>query len=168
MAVYVIFAGMDSWRFHFEWLVHFLSANSRHGTHSPFVYRLVDEVVYAKRKASESGDKVKRLTARLIDWLQPSTVYTLGSEQHLPSPLDFVMIDCSDYEKVGAQIEALWPRLHSKSVLVLSDFHCHAGAKALWQSIKAKPDVTVTIDLFRVGLVFFHPGQAKEDFKIRY
>src|SRR5690606_16115486 len=43
----VIFAPMYKLRFHFEYVRHFLMSHSRHGTHSPFVYRLVDEVIYA-------------------------------------------------------------------------------------------------------------------------
>jgi len=116
----------------------------------------------------EPSDKVERLTTRLFDRFQPHTVYKLSGGQHLPSSLDFVIIDGGGHEKLAAQIEALWPRLHPRSVLVLSGFHRHDNAKALWRSIKAKPNVTVTIDLFWVGLVFFHSGQCKEDFKIRF
>ena len=37
-----------------------------------------------------------------------------------------------------------------------------------WETIKEHPRVTVTIDLFFIGLVFFKSDQAKEDFIIRY
>lgn len=37
---------MANIRFFIDYLGHFLTANSRHGVHSPFVYRLVDEVIY--------------------------------------------------------------------------------------------------------------------------
>ena len=143
-------------------------AHSRHGTHSPFVFRLVDEVIYAKRLSGEPRDKVKRLTTRLIDWFQPRTVYMLGNEQPPISRLDFVAVDCGILDKPVSEIKKLWPQLHAGSVLVLSDVYRDNEAKALWQFIKAQPDVTVTIDLFRAGLVFFRLGQAKEDFKIRY
>lgn len=160
---------MASLRFYFDWVTHFLAANSRHGTHSPFIYQLVDKVVYAKRRASEPPDKVKRLIVRLIDWFQPGTVYDAqGSKLPPTSGLDFVIVDCVGPEKLTAQMELLWPQLHAGSVLVVSGLYRDAEAKALWQSIKIKREVTVTIDLFRVGLVFFHLGQAKEDFKIRY
>ncbi len=159
---------MGRLRFYFEWLVHFLSANSRHGTHSPFVYQLVDEVVYAKRLPGEPGDKVKRLIGRLINRFQPGIVFTLANEPMPTSRLDFVIIDAGALERPVAQVEALWPQLHAGSVLVLSDHYRDTESKALWQSIKIKPEVTVAIDLFRVGLVFFHSGQAKEDFKIRF
>ncbi|MGV3761103.1 hypothetical protein [Parapedobacter sp.] len=158
---------MSLLRYYLDKLGHFLSAHSRHGTHSPFVYRLVDEVVYAKRVPGEPRDKVKRLVGRLIDRFQPATVYTHNASVPV-SPLDFVFIDCVALGDPVAELRALWPHLRHTSVLVVSGCYRTAKAKALWQAIKAKPDVTVTIDLFRAGLVFFHSGQAREDFKIRY
>lgn len=143
-------------------------ANSRHGTHSPFVYQLIDKVVYTRRQTGEPRDKVKRLTERLIDWFQPGTVYTPGDGPLPATTVDFVIMDCRNHGKLAAEVEALWPRLHPGSVLVLSNCYRSAMAKALWQSIKANPEVTVTIDLFHLGLVFFHAGQAREDFIIRY
>ena len=41
------------------------------------------------------------------------------------------------------------------------------GEKDAWQEIKAHPRVTVTVDLFWIGLVFFKQGQAKEDFLVK-
>lgn len=166
--VYAIFVPVGHLQYYLDGLAHFFAAHSRHGTHSPFVYRLVDEVIYARRLPGESHDKVKRLVERLIDRFRPGTVYVMGSGPPRVSLLDFVIVDCGVHEAPVGQVEALWQRLHAGSVLVLLGCHRTAGAKALWQSIKAKPDVTVTIDLFHIGLVFFHSGQAKEDFKIRY
>ena len=37
---------MANVRFFLDYLLHVLKANSRHGVHSPFVYRLVDTVIY--------------------------------------------------------------------------------------------------------------------------
>lgn len=160
---------MGRLRFYVDWLTHFLVANSRHGTHSPFVYRLVDNVVYGRLQVGEPRDKRTRLIARLIDWFQPDTVYDMRIDEHPPiSRIDFVVADCVHAETLVTQLDRLWPRLHTQSVFVLLGCHRTAGANLLWQSIKNRPEVTVTIDLFDIGLVFFHSGQAKEDFKIRY
>jgi hypothetical protein len=37
----------------------------------------------------------------------------------------------------------------------------------LWELIKKNPKVTVTIDTFQWGLVFFRSEQVKEDFIVR-
>src|SRR5690606_36745136 len=91
-----IFARMCSWRFYVDYLIHFVCSNSRHGTHSPFVYGLVDKVFYGKRQPGEPRDKVERLIARLTSRFQPSAVYTLGDP--LPQQLDFVVVKGGDPE----------------------------------------------------------------------
>ena len=40
--------------------------------------------------------------------------------------------------------------------------------KVAWSEIKNRPQVTVTIDLFWLGLVYFRKGQAKEHFKLKF
>jgi len=133
-------------------IIHFLMSHSRHGTHSPFVYRLVDEVIYAPRKVGEPRDKVQRLISRLVSRFKP----------------DFVIINGNNVEAIASQLGRVWPHLHAGSVLILNDIYRNRRMKALWQIVQERPDVTVTIDLFHLGLVFFHKGQAKEDFRIRF
>lgn len=157
---------MKSARFYLDYVQHLLTANTRHGTHSPFVYRLVDEVIYARRQPEESRDRVVRLVARLVDHFRPREVYEPGSGP-APEPLDFVLATGRDAGETADGLRALWPKLHSGSVLLLTDSYRNAKAKLLWQSIKARPEVTVTVDLFRVQLVFFRSGQAREHFRIR-
>ena len=167
VAGFITFAAVYKLRFYFDWLKHFIVANSRHGTHSPCVYRLVDEVIYADRQPDEPGDKVQRLIGRLIRRFEPEQIYAPGGHVDPGPVVDFAVIDGHSREKnPQAEVDTLWPRFHPGSVLVLTG--CHDHAKALWLSLKARPDVTVTIDLFHVGLVFFRKGQAKENFIIRF
>ena len=154
-------------RYYVAYIQHQLTANSRHGTHSPFVYRLVDEVIYAKRKTDEPEDKVKRLIARLIDRFQAKRVHRLG-ERLSEERLDFMIVPANNAATLSHQLKQGWPNLHSGSVVVLQGIYSNQGMRQLWQSIKERQEVTVTIDLFHVGLVFLHEGQAKEDFRISF
>ncbi|MCX6245314.1 MAG: class I SAM-dependent methyltransferase [Bacteroidetes bacterium] len=54
--------------------------------------------------------------------------------------------------------------IHNDSVLILDDIHWSEEMEEAWDEIRAHPSVTVTIDLFRMGLVFFNTGLSKEDF----
>lgn len=54
------------------------------------------------------------------------------------------------------------------SVLLLDDIHWSAGMGRAWEAIKADLRVTVTVDLYRMGLVFLHHGQQREHFRLRY
>jgi len=54
------------------------------------------------------------------------------------------------------------------SLLIVLGIYPSTEQKYQWKRIQAHSAVTVTIDLFYVGLVYFREGQAKEDFKIRF
>jgi predicted O-methyltransferase YrrM len=55
------------------------------------------------------------------------------------------------------------------SILIFDDIHWSAEMEKAWLEIKASPEVTLTIDLFFIGLVFVRKAQKeKEHFTIRY
>lgn len=55
----------------------------------------------------------------------------------------------------------------NESVWIFDDIHWSAGMEDAWKIIKNNPKVTVTIDTFQWGLVFFRREQEKEHFVIR-
>lgn len=59
-------------------------------------------------------------------------------------------------------------KAHDKSIFIFDDIHWSDEMEQAWETIKKHPKVTVTIDLFFIGIVFFKTDQAKEDFVIRY
>lgn len=57
---------------------------------------------------------------------------------------------------------------HPDSIIALGDIHWSDEMEETWEMIKQMPGVTLTIDLFDLGLVFFRSGRlAKEHFRIR-
>ena len=253
-----------------DYLKHRLTSKSRHGTHSPFVYKLTDEVIYdfksnddyksieAQRKKLLNDDSLVNVTdlgagshlnknrtkkvrqiaknalkspslAQLIYRLakdnDPKNIVELGTclgvttaylskacpdadiitvegcpetakvaynnfrqldlenvelrvgnfDQLLPeiiaeqAQLDFVYVD-GNHRKDATINYFNWclPKVHEGTLLIFDDIYWSEGMKEAWEEIKANPQVTVTIDLFWIGLVFFKKGQAKEHFKIKY
>jgi len=81
---------MFSIKFALSHFLHQRKATSRHGLHSPFVYRLVDEVIYdfsnkkvyaEIEKTAKPGkrlNKADKLLYRLVADAQPKTVWLLG------------------------------------------------------------------------------------------
>ncbi|SHG43973.1 Methyltransferase domain-containing protein [Salegentibacter echinorum] len=63
--------------------------------------------------------------------------------------------------------EKLLPTSHNDSVFVFDDIHWSPGMEAAWEEIKAHLQVTVSIDTYYLGLIFFRKEQAKQHFKIR-
>jgi predicted O-methyltransferase YrrM len=63
--------------------------------------------------------------------------------------------------------ELLLPTITNESVWIFDDIHWSEGMDEAWGIIKNHPKVTVTIDTFQWGLVFFRREQEKEHFVIR-
>ena len=63
--------------------------------------------------------------------------------------------------------ELLLPTITNDSVWIFDDIHWSAEMEETWKVIKNHPKVTVTIDTFQWGLVFFRKEQEKEHFIIR-
>ena len=260
---------MLNFRFTKDYLLHRFKAKTRHGVHSPFVYRLIDEVIYdfepkkvyieieALRKqllndnrtinvidlgagSKVNNDQTKKISDiarnalkpprlaqllyRLAADLKPGNIIELGTclgittiylqkavpeakvytlegspetaavaleifadanvasikeitgnfDDTLPGvineldQLDFVFVDGNHQKKATLQyFEWCLPKVHENTLLIFDDIYWSEGMKQAWGEIKANPKVTVTVDLFWIGLVFFKPGRAKEDFSIK-
>ena len=62
--------------------------------------------------------------------------------------------------------EALLPTISNDSVWIFDDIHWSADMEEAWEIIKNHPKVSVTIDTFQWGIVFFRAEQQKEHFII--
>ncbi|WP_406824212.1 O-methyltransferase [Pedobacter sp. KACC 23697] len=257
-------------QFIIDYLKHRLTAKSRHGTHSPFVYKLADEVIYDFNDKSEyknieeqrkklfnddsiitvtdlgagshlnknrtkkvsqiaknalKSPRLAKLIYRLAKNAKAKSAIELGTclgvttaylakadaqakvvtiegcpqtaevarknfqelnleniELHVgnfdlilpdiiaqqPS-LDFVYID-GNHRKDATLNYFKWclPKVNENSLLIFDDIYWSEGMKEAWSEIKNHPDVTITIDLFWIGLVYFKKGQAKEHFKLKF
>ncbi|MBC8154258.1 MAG: class I SAM-dependent methyltransferase [Bacteroidetes bacterium] len=83
--------------------------------------------------------------------------------------IDLVFFDANhQYEPTIRYFNTCLPKAHNDTVFVFDDIHWSAGMEQAWQTIKAHPDVTLTIDLFAVGLVFFRREQPKQHVILRF
>ena len=260
---------MVNLRFVQAYLEHLLRAKTRHGVHSPFVYRLIDKVIYdfhAKadyesienirkgllqddrvievrdlgagshlnrnrqkqvktiaRNASKSP-RLAQLIYRLAADASPRNIIELGTclgitttylaraapdarvitiegcpqtaavaretlekaeagaELHvgnfddvLPALLegleyiDMVYVDGNHRKDATLNYFAqCLPKLSDRSIMIFDDFYWSKGMQEAWEEIKAHPEVSVTIDLFWIGLVYVRRPQAKEHFRVRF
>lgn len=65
-----------------------------------------------------------------------------------------------------AYFEALLPTISNDSIWIFDDIHWSLDMEEAWESIKIHPEVSVTIDTFQWGIVFFRKEQNKEHFII--
>lgn len=86
----------------------------------------------------------------------------------LPS-VDLVFFDANHrYTPTIQYFKACLERIHNDSVFVFDDIHWSAEMEQAWQTIREHPAVTVSVDLFALGLVFFRREQPRQHFVLRF
>jgi predicted O-methyltransferase YrrM len=81
---------------------------------------------------------------------------------------DLVFFDGNHQKEATLQyFETLIETAHNNSVFIFDDIYWSKEMTEAWETIKQHPKVTVTIDTFFWGFVFFRKEQVKEDFVIR-
>ena len=86
----------------------------------------------------------------------------------LGKPVDFAFFDGNHrYEPTLRYFEQCLSHRTDESVFVFDDIHWSEDMERAWEAIKAHPDVTLTVDLFYIGLVFFRKNQPKQHFWLR-
>lgn len=72
------------------------------------------------------------------------------------------------YEPTMRYFHQALEKKHEQSVFIFDDIYWSDEMLKAWEEIKNHPDVTLTIDLFQIGLVFFKPDIEKQHFKLLF
>ena len=94
---------------------------------------------------------------------------TLAPQMDALGPVDFVFFDANHRcEPTIRYFEICLKNRHNDTVFVFDDIHWSDEMEQAWACIRQHPAVSVTVDLFWVGLVFFRQEQPKQDFVLRF
>lgn len=81
---------------------------------------------------------------------------------------DLIYFDGNHSKQATSEyFELLLPTITNESIWIFDDIHWSTDMEEAWEIIKNHPKVTVTIDTFQWGLVFFRQEQPREHFIIR-
>ena len=85
------------------------------------------------------------------------------------SHFDLAYIDANHrYEPTMAYFEQLKVKAKPHSCIVFDDIYWSADMTRAWKDIKADPAVSISLDFFEIGIVFFRKEIAKQDFVLKY
>ena len=102
-----------------------------------------------------------------------NTYFNIGAFSFEIEKLEQKHFDCIYFdghhnkEATIQYFEALIPKVHNDSIFIFDDIYWSKEMTEAWDYIKAHKAVTVTVDCFHLGFVFFRKEQAKEHFRIR-
>ena len=91
----------------------------------------------------------------------------LTTDNRQPTTYNFIFFDGNHSKNATLDyFKLLLPTIINDSVWIFDDIHWSKDMEEAWEVIKNNPKVTVTIDTFQWGIVFFRKEQTKEHFII--
>ena len=116
-----------------------------------------------KRRAENGIEENIELFTGDFDGVLPTVLLKAGK-------IDLAFIDGNHrLDPTLRYYDAIRPALSENGFMVFDDIYWSAEMEEAWDAIKNKPEVTLTIDLFFIGLVFFDPKfKEKQHFRLRY
>ena len=157
------------------YLKHLLKATNQHGVHSPFVYRYVSECLY--RKSKFKGSKSTKVLLKSISFFSIKNLEIVSKGAQIENriqkefgqiishegPFDLIYLDSPSVDILSIHQS----KINNDSILLIENIYGNLEATAIWKSLKQNEMVTVSLDLFYCGILFFRKEQVKEHFKIR-
>ena len=162
---------------------YFNASNGKgHGVHSPFVYSFIRSVLNNKglRQEANYSNKYRALIIRMVANYMPAAVMELDAKS---SDKANVIEEIENADSIGllyikqiknaedltSYFNAALKKINTQSILIFEGIHDSKEMEASWETIKMHYDVKLTIDLYKLGIVFFRQEQLeKENFIIRF
>lgn len=106
---------------------------------------------------------INNVTCIITEFSKQLTTYNLQ-----PTTYNLIYFDGNHSKKATLEyFELLLPTIDNETVWIFDDIHWSQEMEEAWELIKKHPKVTVTVDTFQWGIVFFRSEQVKEDFIVR-
>jgi hypothetical protein len=162
---------------------YFNASNGKgHGVHSPFVFSFISSILNNKELKQEANysNKYRALVIRMVAFYMPVVVMEFEAT---PSNKADVLEEIENADTIGLlyikQIKnaedliiyfnTAIKKVNTESILIFEGIHKSKEMEASWEKIKMHKEVKLTIDLYKLGIVFFRKEQLeKENFTIRF
>ena len=83
--------------------------------------------------------------------------------------VDFMYFDGNHRKEATLNyFEQALSHVAEESIFVFDDIHWSKEMEEAWQIIKSNPKVSLSIDLFHLGILFFRQGIPRQDFVLKF
>jgi len=162
---------------------YFNASNGKgHGVHSPFVFNFIGSILNNTELKQEANysNKYHALLIRMVAYYMPEAVLELALT---PSNKVNILEEIENTDNIGllylkqnenaadlmVYFNAAIKKINTHSILIFEDIHLSKEMEASWEQIKMHKEVKLTIDVYKLGIVFFRKEQLeKENFIIRF
>lgn len=147
----------------------FLKAKTQYNLHSPFVFHLYREVLFApldkvrrKELGIERSDLYGELLYKLTNHLRPDTLF-LPSED----PKAATIVQKASPKTITTTLATLPSSSSRASLIIFPHPHTSHDTEEQWHQICQTDKSTASIDLYYAGIVLFDPKLSKQHFLLR-
>ena len=117
--------------------------------------------------AEIAGQNFRKLNINNIELVIGDFDDTLPDILKQLNKLDYVFFDGNHRkEPTISHFQQCLPFINNNTFFVFDDIHWSGDMERAWETIKEHPQVTITLDLFFIGLVFFRKEVEKQHFVI--
>ena len=119
--------------------------------------------------AAKARNNFQKLKLQNIELVEGNIDEKLNSVLEKFQKLDLVYIDANHkQEAVIDYFEKCLPKMHNDSIIIVDDIYWSEDMEQAWKKIKEYPEVTASIDLFEMGILFFNKNLSKKNYKVFY
>ena len=155
-----------------------LNASTINSKHLKLIYRIINR--YKSENILEIGDS-KHLNRIFLSNIQPKAnvffcnvktneISEIKTQNNIQTEsFDFVFYDIKNNDSLTlSEFINHLKYFHNNSIVAVNNIHQSKEMEEVWRKIITQKEVTISIDLFFIGLVFFRKEQVKENFIIRF
>jgi hypothetical protein len=159
-------------------LIFWITATDQHGVHSPFVYRYVTLCLYGTPRFKVAAPT--NILLKTITYFKLKEIELITNNERIPLEITTHMngVSIVDASQKLIYLDILNDMtldrylinndsIANDTILYIPEIYKDSDRNAFWKKIKALEKVSVSVDMFYGGLIFFRSEQAKEHFKIR-
>ena len=156
-----------------EYLRYKWTAKGRHGTHSPFVYALLEDVLLNnKQDVNRTVPSFPQVNAyyqillqRIARYYHYQNVLYLPGNSASEQLYDILLMDAAD---IGLLTQYL-KTLQKDGMVVITNIHTTAAHSIAWRSVCANEEIKMSIVLYGTGLLFFKQSfKEKQHFVLQH
>ena len=109
----------------------------------------------------------QQLGVKNIQLMVGNIDFTLDQVLERMENIDLLFMDANHhYQATIEYFNQCLPKFHEHTVVVIDDIHWSGSMEKAWKEIIGNPNISLSVDLFYAGVLFFKPDLTKSHFSI--